>query len=132
MLLFLDTTQDNITIALRLTKSDGDFLITQKKIVAQFQEAEKLLPTINNFLQLQQVRVGDLQGIAVVAGPGHSFTSLRLGLAVANTLGYGLDIPVQAVKSLADLSKIKIAKNEKFKKLVLPAYGREPNITNNE
>lgn len=43
-----------------------------------------------------------LEGIEVEKGPG-SFTGLRVGVAVANALGYALGIPVNGKKMETDL-----------------------------
>ncbi|WP_218081519.1 tRNA (adenosine(37)-N6)-threonylcarbamoyltransferase complex dimerization subunit type 1 TsaB [Anthocerotibacter panamensis] len=55
------------------------------------QLSESLIPRIAAFLP--PTTWADLAWVAVVAGPG-SFTSLRLGVVVARTLGQALDIPV--------------------------------------
>lgn len=44
----------------------------------------------------------DLDGIEVETGPG-SFTGLRVGVSVANALGYSLGIPVNGKKLETDL-----------------------------
>ncbi|MDD5147084.1 MAG: hypothetical protein PHV63_00840 [Candidatus Daviesbacteria bacterium] len=44
----------------------------------------------------------DLDGIEVETGPG-SFTGLRVGVSVANALGFALEIPVNGKKIETDL-----------------------------
>ena len=48
-------------------------------------EAEKLMPTIQNMLS--EISYEEIKRIYVVKGPG-SFTGLRVGVTVANTLAY--------------------------------------------
>ncbi len=73
-------------------------------------------------------------GVIVDVGPG-SFTGLRIGLSVANTFAYSLDIPIAGVSETDSLSSLveaglKILENKKgFTGSVIPVYGREPNIT---
>jgi tRNA threonylcarbamoyl adenosine modification protein YeaZ len=55
------------------------------------QMSENLLPRIAEFLP--PVTFADLAWVAVIVGPG-SFTSLRLGVVFARTLGQQLNIPV--------------------------------------
>ncbi len=55
------------------------------------QMSESLLPRLAEFLKPLDWQ--DLAWVAVVAGPG-SFTSLRLGMVTARTLGQALEIPV--------------------------------------
>jgi tRNA threonylcarbamoyladenosine biosynthesis protein TsaB len=48
---------------------------------------------IESLLAAQGKRLADLTGIVGFAGPG-SFTGLRIGLTVANTLAYSLQLPI--------------------------------------
>jgi tRNA threonylcarbamoyladenosine biosynthesis protein TsaB len=79
----------------------------------------------------------DTDEIIVSSGPG-SFTGLRIGLSIANTFAYSLDIPiagVPAAKNIEDLlstGKKALGKANKFEKAVIPVYGSEPNITKPE
>jgi len=105
-----------------------------KKIAGKFQQSEKLLPAISaavkSFGGLKK-----LKGIGVVTGPG-GFTSVRIGVAVANALAYGLNLPIIGLKvsefkdnqELVEkiFNKIKTAK---LANIVMPYYDREPNIT---
>jgi tRNA threonylcarbamoyladenosine biosynthesis protein TsaB len=54
-------------------------------------------------LQAANVQVGDLSGIGVVTGPG-MFTSLRVGLAVAQGLSLPHRIPVRGLNTLEALA----------------------------
>jgi len=71
----------------------------------------------------------DLEGIGVFQGPG-SFTGLRIGITVANTVADAQAIPI--VGAVGDdwqiqaLGKLQRGVNEK---IVLPIYGSEANIT---
>lgn len=71
----------------------------------------------------------DLKGIVFYEGPG-SFTALRIGAAVANTLASQLDIPI-AQSSGEDWIKkgLDELRRGSTNRLVLPNYGAEPNIT---
>ena len=53
-------------------------------------------------LDLEKMDFKDLDGIEVETGPG-SFTGLRVGVSVANALGFELDIPVNGKKLETDL-----------------------------
>ena len=71
----------------------------------------------------------DISAIGVFEGPG-SFTGIRIGLTVMNTVADAQQIPI--VGGRGDdwqgvvLEKLKLGKNEK---IVLPFYGSEANIT---
>jgi tRNA threonylcarbamoyladenosine biosynthesis protein TsaB len=71
----------------------------------------------------------DIQGIICFKGPG-SFTGLRIGLTVANTLAYGLNIPIISSTGAKWQSKaIKQLLAGKNEVITMPEYGREANIT---
>lgn len=81
------------------------------------------------------VTLESLKGIVVNSGPG-TFSSLRSGIVVANTLSFGLGIPVvgipmpdeRPVVQTAALGIIEVAK-AKVEDIVSPEYGSEPNIS---
>ena len=55
--------------------------------------SQMILPIIEDVLRKHNTKLSELTGIKVNTGPG-SFTGIRVGMAVANTLGWLLDIPV--------------------------------------
>jgi len=61
--------------------------------------SEILLATIDQLLKILKMEKTELDGICVTLGPG-SFTSLRISLSVAESLGLGLNIPVYGVDTL--------------------------------
>lgn len=62
-------------------------------------QSRDLLPKIEKFLASNKVNFDDLKGVVVVNGPG-SYTGIRIGVSVANSLGMVLKIPVKAVDGL--------------------------------
>ena len=55
--------------------------------------SQKLLPFIEEILNKEGKEIKEVTEIEVNTGPG-SFTGLRVGVSVANTLGWALGIPV--------------------------------------
>ncbi len=88
-----------------------------------------ILGKIENLLKENKFKFDDLKGVVGFKGPG-SFTGLRIGLTVANTLAYGLRIPVVA-DDAQDWIQDGIKRLEKGEndKVALPEYGREARIT---
>lgn len=131
MILLIDTS--NIEYFF-LGLADSQSLKLQKKVKAHFEHEEKLLLNLDQLCQKANISPNSLQGIIVVDGPG-SFSALRIGLAVANTIGWQLHIPVVGVHkneyhSLEELyiAGFKLLKQKSGFSLVLPVYDKEPNI----
>jgi len=119
MILYINTT-DNEKVKLILKK--GDKVLDEIKFSARFKQAEKLLPEIDKLLKKKKIKLKDLKEIRV-ENYGGSFTSLRIGVITANTLGFALGIPVKSNKNNKTTKKY-----TKFN-IVEPIYNREPNIT---
>jgi tRNA threonylcarbamoyladenosine biosynthesis protein TsaB len=60
---------------------------------ARQEKAQKLLPFIDEILKKEGKKIKEIKEIEVNTGPG-SFTGLRVGVSVANTLGWALRVPV--------------------------------------
>ncbi len=60
---------------------------------AREEKSQRLLPFIDEILRKKGKSLEDIKAIEVSTGPG-SFTGLRVGLSVANTLGFALGVPV--------------------------------------
>ena len=91
--------------------------------------SSELLATLADLLQANNRDWESLTGVVVFRGPG-SFTGLRIGATVANTIAYAQAIPI--VGMLGDswvregLDALAAGNNDTQ---VLPHYGAEPNIT---
>lgn len=64
--------------------------------------SQVLLPLILSLLKTENCKLETLEGIEVETGPG-SFTGLRVGVSVANALGFSLGIPVNGKKIETEL-----------------------------
>lgn len=70
-----------------------------------------------------------LTGVVAFRGPG-SFTGLRIGINVANTISYARNLPIVGVNGDDWLSAgVKRLQDSGNDKIVLPEYNAEPNIT---
>jgi tRNA threonylcarbamoyladenosine biosynthesis protein TsaB len=93
------------------------------------QLAGTLLARIDTLLANNGLSSSDLEAIVVFRGPG-SFTGLRIGVSVANTLAYSLYVPIiGAIGEHWVQDGIEALKSGKNDQLVLPEYGGEPHIT---
>jgi len=106
----------------------------EKKVKAKFEQEEKLLISLKDFLSANKLKITDLDGLIVVSGPG-SFSALRIGLAVANAIAWSFNKRIAGFRrdefknyqELLIKGKESLSESKNFR-LVLPEYGTEPNI----
>jgi tRNA threonylcarbamoyladenosine biosynthesis protein TsaB len=95
---------------------------------AHRQLAETIHAKIRDLLASQAKDWADIQGIVVYRGPG-SFTGLRIGVSIANTLAYSLDIPIIATDNDWIEKGIATLQTNPSKTAVVPEYGRPATVT---
>lgn len=84
---------------------------------------------IEALLKSQGKTLRDLEGIACFKGPG-SFTGLRIGLTVANTLAGELNIPITSATGKKWIQEAVGRLNDNHnEQIVLPEYGSPAHIT---
>lgn len=124
MILLLDTS----TPTCKLTLINGD-----RRYDDQWQAdrtlAKNLLAYLQEQLQKNEATFHDITGIGVFAGPG-SFTGLRIGMTVLNTIADAQQVPIVGATG-ADWQKTVQAKLQagENEKIVLPMYGGDAHIT---
>lgn len=97
--LFISTYQELIEIGLL---RDGK-LITKKDQLSNRNHSIYTVPLIKEILDENKIDVKNLNEIIVIDGPG-SFTGVRLGITVAKTLAYTLNIPIKCLSSIEALA----------------------------
>ena len=88
--LLIDTHLNDILIFLL---KDGA-IVDKKEVINKKNNNEVLFPTIKEVIDGKNIT-----DVIVVNGPG-SFTSVRLGITIAKTLAYTLNIPIKTITSL--------------------------------
>lgn len=83
--------------------ADGDRIIAALTIENGLEHSATLVPNIGKLLSIAGKSREDLTAVAVSIGPG-SFTGLRIGLATAKGMAYGLNIPLVSVPTLKALA----------------------------
>jgi tRNA threonylcarbamoyladenosine biosynthesis protein TsaB len=124
MILFLDTTDHN---GIRFALIDQKRKEPVKEFTTElaYNENYKTAELLNKFLKKNKA---ELTKIIVCSGPG-SFTGIRVGVAMAQGIGLGLNVPVVAIKKSQvprDLQKLVTLK---LSKQITVHYGQKPNIT---
>lgn len=122
MKLWLRTDQPDAQVKLL---KDG-LVLSEETWHAHRELSDTLLLKINTVLQNAGAQLKDITAIFVYSGPG-SFTGLRIGVTVANTLSYSLGVPVYGVDDQTWQSGEHIGVAASV--YVVPEYGREANIT---
>lgn len=124
MILLLDTS----TPLCKLTLVDGDWQY-HDEWQADRQLAKGLLRYLRDQLAKNDKIFQDITGIGIMKGPG-SFTGLRIGLTVLNTMADTEQIPIVGTTGETwqeqALEKLQAGENEK---IVLPLYGGDAHIT---
>jgi tRNA threonylcarbamoyladenosine biosynthesis protein TsaB len=124
MILFLDTSTP--TCALSLVEGDWRYDASWE---AGRGLAKGLLEYLESEIASQGKVWGDVSGLVVFKGPG-SFTGLRIGVTVMNTLASANSWPI--IGATGDnwqqlgIQRIEAGENDE---IVLPEYGGEANIT---
>ena len=120
MIILLDTS----TVTCHLTTVDGESS-SNFDWVADRALARGLLA----FIQEKVGDVKNISGIGIMRGPG-SFTGLRIGMAVANTLADGLGIPIvgETGDSWRESALGRLSSGEDDQ-VILPFYGGDAHIT---
>ncbi|NLC48282.1 MAG: tRNA (adenosine(37)-N6)-threonylcarbamoyltransferase complex dimerization subunit type 1 TsaB [Tenericutes bacterium] len=94
MILFIDTHSTLITIAI---KSEDKLYVDTKE--SNFSHSIYVMPMIESLFDKNNLSISDLTKIVVVNGPG-SFTGIRIGLSIAKTIAYALNIEINTISSL--------------------------------
>lgn len=120
MIILLDTSTATCFLTVVDDEARQDF---------EWQAGRTLARGLLKFLEEKTGDLHDISGIGVMKGPG-SFTGLRIGLTVANTLADSLNIPIVGAAGEdwreTALEKLRAGENEK---IVMPEYGAVAHIT---
>ncbi len=83
--------------------SNGDKILGEFSLSHKKTHSEKLMPLIEELLSELEIKLQDLDIIAVSEGPG-SYTGLRIGAAIAKSMAYAADIPIVNVPTMKSLA----------------------------
>ncbi|AGN35053.1 tRNA (adenosine(37)-N6)-threonylcarbamoyltransferase complex dimerization subunit type 1 TsaB [Bacillus paralicheniformis] len=112
-ILAIDTS--NLTLGVALVK-DGK-VIAEHISHLKKNHSVRAMPAIDELLKECGLEPNDLTQIAVAKGPG-SYTGVRIGVTIAKTLAWSLNIPIKTVSSLEVLA----ANGRFFQGLICPLF----------
>ena len=108
---------------------DSDKQLKYLKWPAHRQLSETIHLKIKDLLTSQKLELNNVEGLVIYKGPG-SFTGLRIGFSLANSLSDALDIPIVSTTGSEWVTDgINRLLSDKNENLALPDYGAEPHIT---
>lgn len=93
--LFIDTSADNLIIG--IIKDDN--VIYFNNILNGKDTSSKVMPILDEAFNKSGLNIKDIDKIFVVNGPG-SFTGIRVGVTIAKTIGFCLNIPLIPLSEL--------------------------------
>jgi len=100
IVLGIDTSGECCSVGL----AKGDTILGEVSEKTPQAHSDKLIPFIDKLFKENNLKIQDVNGIAISIGPG-CFTGLRVGVATAKALAQGLDIPIVGVPTLDMIAK---------------------------
>lgn len=119
---------DSAEVTLTLAQPNGK-IAQELTWEAGRQLSDHLLTKLTDLLQAAEIGWDEVTGMVVFRGPG-SFTGLRIGATVANSVAYIKELPIVGTtgNDWLDQGCQRLAAGEDDRQ-VIPLYGSAPNIT---
>lgn len=127
MILYINTTERDFLKFALIDKSEVFLSINN----IGNKQSENMIFLLNKFLKSRRIKLTSLTKIIVNRGPG-SFTSVRIGVVLANTLSYSLKIPIIAVDNFSPIKKedyLELLSHDSKEEFIKPFYYKEAHIT---
>jgi tRNA threonylcarbamoyladenosine biosynthesis protein TsaB len=97
--LAIDTSNNSLGVAV----IDGEQVIGEYITNLKKNHSVRVMPAIEKLLQDCEMKPADIEKIVVAKGPG-SYTGVRIGVTIAKTLAWTLNIPLVGISSLLVLA----------------------------
>lgn len=111
-ILAIDTSNNTMSVAL----IDDEFILGEFTTNIKKNHSVRLMPSIENLCNDCNIKPNEIEKIVVANGPG-SYTGVRIGVTVAKSLSWALNIPVTPISSLEVL-----VANIKENKYIVPIF----------
>ncbi len=93
--IFIDTHSDKIIIVLYKNNE----VVVKEEVATHQDHSVTTMPVLIESLEKAKIDIKEVKEILVVNGPG-SFTGVRIGVTIAKTLAFTLQIPIKTMSSL--------------------------------
>lgn len=117
-ILGLDTSTEACSVALYI---DGQ--VSEIYEVCPRNHTKKILPMVDQLLGQANLKIEDLDSLAVTRGPG-SFTGVRLGICVAQGLAYAANLPIVPISTLEVVAGQALLISDEFQSAVVALDAR--------
>ena len=94
---------DTSSMATSICVIEDDKLICEYTVNSKKTHSQKLMPMIENMLNISDININEIDLIAICEGPG-SFTGLRIGMSTAKAIAHIKNLPIIGVNSLEILA----------------------------
>ncbi|MCC0708881.1 tRNA (adenosine(37)-N6)-threonylcarbamoyltransferase complex dimerization subunit type 1 TsaB [Clostridioides sp. ES-S-0190-01] len=94
---------DTSSMAASVAVVEDDNLICEFTVNNKKTHSQKLMPMIENMLDMSDLKIKEMDLLAICIGPG-SFTGLRIGMATVKAIAHVNNLPIIAVNSLESLA----------------------------
>jgi tRNA threonylcarbamoyl adenosine modification protein YeaZ len=127
--LFIDTHDKDINLVIY----KNDMILDKNIKESERHHSDFIMPMLKELLDRNNLSVHDINEIYVVNGPG-SFTGVRLGVTIAKTLAFTLNVPIKTITSLEmyaiseDTNEDKIVVIEDLKGVFGAKFDKDNNI----
>lgn len=100
LILGLDTSGRYASVAV----ADEKKVYVSLSLETKLTHSQIILPAVNDALAYAGMKISDIEAVAVANGPG-SYTGIRIGIATAKAIAYGLKINCAGVSTLEALAQ---------------------------
>lgn len=106
---------ESATVIASCAISENDVVLGEYSLGHKKTHSEKLMPLIEKLLEDMEMKIKDIDVIAISEGPG-SYTGLRIGAAIGKSLAYAINVPIANIPTMKSLA----ANIYSVEKLIVP------------
>jgi len=94
---------ESATVIASCAISENDVVLGEYSLGHKKTHSEKLMPLIEKLLEDMEIKIQDIDVIAISEGPG-SYTGLRIGASIGKSLACAINVPIANVPTMKALA----------------------------